>query len=316
METNPSKMVTTLKNMPDQQFKELVPQGVIGFPVTPFHVDYDLNIEGYRSNLEIMLQEPFTSFVAAGGTGEMYSLARDEYIRVVHAAVEVADGKVPVIAGVGYGSRIAVIMAREAAKAGVSAILILPPYYPNAAFEGLLAYCKTIGNATQLPLLIYTRDWVNLSADLAERLVDEVPTLAAWKDGQGDLRNYQMIKSRLGERLTWIGGVGDDHVSGYYGIGIRRYTSSISSVAPKLPILLHQAGVSRDEETLAELTDKHVLPLYNLRTRCKGYEVAAMKALLELRGMAGGPVRPPLVDIKASERDELQTILDGWKKFL
>lgn len=302
--------------MTEQPFNELVPEGVIGFPVTPFHADYALNIEGFRSNLEVMLQEPFTTFVAAGGTGEMYSLARDEYIAVVKAAVEVTDTKIPVIAGVGYGSRIAITMAREATKAGVSAILILPPYYPNAAFEGMLAYCKAIGNATQLPLLIYTRDWVNLSAGQAERLADEIPTLAAWKDGQGELRNYQRIKARLGERLTWIGGVGDDHVSGYYGIGIRRFTSSISSVAPKLPILLHEAGTSRDEETLAELTDRHVLPLYNLRTRCKGYEVSAMKALLDLRGMAGGPVRPPLVDLKPEERQELEPILEGWKEFL
>jgi len=302
--------------MTEQPFNELVPEGVIGFPITPFHADHALNIEGFRSNLEVMLQEPFTTFVAAGGTGEMYSLARDEYIAVVKAAVEVTDAKIPVIAGVGYGSRIAVTMTREATKAGVSAILILPPYYPNAAFEGMLAYCKAIGNATQLPLLIYTRDWVNLSAEQAERLADEVPTLAAWKDGQGELRNYQRIKARLGERLTWIGGVGDDHVSGYYGIGIRRFTSSISSVAPKLPILLHEAGASRDEETLAELTDRHVLPLYNLRTRCKGYEVSAMKALLDLRGMAGGPVRPPLVDLKPEEREELEPILDGWKEFL
>ena len=302
--------------MTEQPVNELIPEGVIGFPITPFHADHALNIKGFRSNLEFMLQEPFTTFVAAGGTGEMYSLARDEYIAVVKAAVEVTGAKIPVIAGVGYGTRIAVTMTREATKAGVSAILILPPYYPNAAFEGMLAYCKAIGNATQLPLLIYTRDWVNLSADQAERLADEVPTLAAWKDGQGELRNYQRIKARLGERLTWIGGVGDDHVSGYYGIGIRRFTSSISSVAPKLPILLHEAGASRDEETLAELTDRHVLPLYNLRTRCKGYEVSAMKALLDLRGMAGGPVRPPLVDLKPEEREELEPILDGWKEFL
>ena len=304
--------------MTEQTFSELVPEGVIGFPVTPFHGDYCLHLEGFRSNLEFMLEEPFTTFVAAGGTGEMYSLARDEYISVVKAAVEVAGGTVPVIAGVGYGSRIALNMATEAAKAGVSALLILPPYYPNAAFEGLLAYCKAIGNATVLPLLIYTRDWVNLNPEQAEHLADEVPTLAAWKDGQGDLRNYQRIRARLGDRLTWVGGVGDDLVGGYYGIGIRRFTSSISAVAPKLSILLHEAGASRDESTLNELTDRHVLPLYELRTRTKGYEVSAMKALLDLRGMAGGPVRPPLLDLKTEERHELQAILDGWAeaKFL
>ena len=165
-------------------------------------------------------------------------------------------------------------------------------------------------------MLIYTRDWLNLSAEQAENLAEKVPTLVGWKDGQGELRNFQRIRSQLGERFTWIGGVGDDHVSGYYGIGVRRYTSSISAVAPKLSILLHEVGAARDEVTLAAVTDKHVLPLYNLRTRCKGYEVSAMKTLLELRGLAGGPVRPPLIDVKTEEHAELQAILDGWKEFL
>lgn len=300
--------------MSDQSFSELVPEGVIGFPVTPFHGDYSLHLEGFCSNLEMMLEEPFSTFVAAGGTGEMYSLARDEYISVVNAAVEVSADRFPVIAGVGYGSRIAVNMATEAAKAGVSALLVLPPYYPNASFEGMLAYFKTIGNATTLPLLIYTRDWVKLTPIQAEQLAEEVPTLAAWKDGQGDLRNYQRIRARLGDRFTWIGGVGDDLVGGYYGIGIRRYTSSISAVAPKLSVLLHEAGVACDESSLMQLTNQHVLPLYNLRTRRKGYEVSAMKALLDLRDMCGGPVRPPLVDLSSEDHEELQPILDGWSK--
>ena len=302
--------------MSDQPFSELIPEGVVGFPVTPFHADYALNLEGFKKNLEVILQEPFTTFVAAGGTGEMYSLDREEYVSVVQSAVNVTEGRMPVIAGVGYGSRIAVSMATEAAKAGASALLILPPYYPSPAFEGLAAYCKAIGNATSLPMLIYTRDWLNLSAEQAENLAEKVPTLVGWKDGQGELRNFQRIRSRLGERFTWIGGVGDDHVSGYYGIGVRRYTSSISSVAPKLSILLHEVAAARDEGTLAAVTDKHVLPLYNLRTRCKGYEVSAMKTLLELRGLAGGPVRPPLIDVKTEEHSELQAILDGWKEFL
>ena len=135
--------------MSDQPFSELIPEGVIGFPVTPFHADYALNLEGFKKNLEVILQEPFTTFVAAGGTGEMYSLDREEYVAVVQSAVNVTEGRMPVIAGVGYGSRIAVSMATEAAKAGAAALLILPPYYPNPAFEGLAAYCKAIGNATK-----------------------------------------------------------------------------------------------------------------------------------------------------------------------
>ena len=196
-------------------------------------------------------------------------------------------------------------MAAEAEKLGASALLILPPYYQNACFDGLLSYLKGIGQATSLPLILYTRDWFNLNPEEAQRVADEVPNLWGWKDGQGELRSLQRIRSRLGERFTWIGGVGDDHVSGYYGIGIRRFTSSISCVAPKLSIALHNAGASREEAELAELTDRFVLPLYNLRTRRKGYEVSAMKALLELRGYAGGPSRPPLVDVNETEREEL-----------
>ena len=147
-------------------------------------------------------------------------------------------------------------------------------------------------------------------------MAEEVPTLRGWKDGQGELRALQKIRTRVGDRFTWIGGVGDDHVSGYYGIGFRRFTSSISCVAPKLSIALHTAALSREDAELAELTDRFVLPLYNLRTRRKGYEVSAMKALLELHGFAGGPCRPPLVEVNGAEREELREILSSWKEFL
>jgi 5-dehydro-4-deoxyglucarate dehydratase len=163
---------------------------------------------------------------------------------------------------------------------------------------------------------LYTRDWLQFSPEEAERLADEIPSLRGWKDGQGSLGALQRIRARLGDRFTWIGGVGDDHVSGYYGIGFRRFTSSISSVAPKLSLALHEVALAREDAELAELTDRFVLPLYNLRARRKGYEVSAMKALLELRGFAGGPSRPPLVDVNEQEREELREILSSWGDFL
>jgi 5-dehydro-4-deoxyglucarate dehydratase len=302
--------------MSEKSMDELFPPGVIGFPVTPFNHDHSLDLSGFARNLEIILSNPFTAFVAAGGTGELYSLARDEYLSVIRSAVEETDGTMPIIAGVGYGSHIAQIMASEAEKIGASAILVLPPYYSNACFDGVLAYLQGIGRATSLPLILYTRDWLQINPEEAERLADEVPTLQGWKDGQGELRALQRIRARVGDRFTWIGGVGDDHVSGYYGIGLRRFTSSISCVAPKLSLALHKVATAREDAELAELTDRFVLPLYNLRTRRKGYEVSSMKALLELRGLAGGPCRPPLVDVNETEREELRQILSSWKEFL
>ena len=90
--------------------------------------------------------------------------------------------------------------------------------------------------------------------------------------------------------------------------------SSISAVAPKLSIRLHELGAAGDVAALNQLVNDHVVPLYALRTKRKGYEVSAMKAILDMLGLKGGPVRPPLVDVTGAERDELKAILDGWRR--
>ena len=103
-------------------------------------------------------------------------------------------------------------------------------------------------------------------------------------------------------------------VPGYYGIGVRTYTSSISAVAPKLSIKLHELGAAQANDELNELITKHVVPLYALRTKRKGYEVSAMKTMLNILGLSGGAVRPPLVEVNEAEQSELQSILDGWRE--
>jgi 5-dehydro-4-deoxyglucarate dehydratase len=290
--------------------------GVIAFPVTPFAPDLSLDLAGLRRNLQSLLRYPIAAVVAAGGTGEMYSLSPAEHRLVIQATVDEVQGKVPVISGVGINPPIAVQMAQHSADLGADAILALPPYYPNADEEGLAAYYAAIGKATPLPLLVYSRDWVNPSPAWVEKLAASVPTLSAWKDGQGDIRRYQQIINRVGDRLHWIGGVGDDCVPGYYSIGIRAYTSSIATVAPKLSLKLHEAAAAGDRSELDCLMRQCVIPLYSLRARRKGYEVTVMKEMMNRTGQAGGPVRPPLPGLRAEDSAEVDTILKAWKPFL
>ena len=289
--------------------------GVIAFPVTPFKEDLSLDLAGLHRNLTKLVEHPISAVVAAGGTGEMYSLTPAEHARVVKITVETIAGRAPVIAGVGFGQQLAVEMAQAAAESGADGILALPPYYPQADDDGMLAYYRAIGEATRLGLLIYSRDWVNCGAAMVERLTS-IPTLIAWKDGQGDIRRYQMIINRVGGRLCWIGGAGDDTVPGYYSIGIRAYTSSIATVAPRLSLKLHELAASHRNDELMALMHSAVIPLYSLRARRKGYEVAAMKAMMDMARLSGGPVRPPLVDVRPEEKQELRAILDTWQPFL
>lgn len=289
--------------------------GVIAFPVTPFKKDLTLDLAGLRGNLTRLIEHPVCAVVAAGGTGEMYSLTPAEHLRVIKTTVETVGGKAPVIAGVGFNQGLAIEMAQAAQSAGADGILALPPYYPQADDEGMLAYYSAIGRATPLGMLIYSRDWVNFSPAMVERLT-EIPTLIAWKDGQGDVRRLQTLINRLGDRLYWIGGAGDDAVPAYYSIGIRTYTSSIATVAPRLSLELHELAASSRSDELMELMQGCVIPLYTLRARRKGYEVSAMKALMDMVGLSGGLVRPPLVEVRPEERDELRSLLDAWQAFL
>jgi dihydrodipicolinate synthase/N-acetylneuraminate lyase len=121
---------------------------------------------------------------------------------------------------------------------------------------------------------------------------------------------------RVGDRLYWIGGAGDAWVPAYYKIGIRTYTSSIATVAPKLSLRLHEFASAGDSPALTDLMNEYVNPLYAIRARRKGYEVSVMKEMMNLIGLAAGPVRPPLANVRPGEIAEIRTILEKWKPFL
>jgi 5-dehydro-4-deoxyglucarate dehydratase len=290
--------------------------GVVGFPVTPFQPDHSLDLEGLRALVRWMVQHPFCSLVAAGGTGEYYSLTVEEHRQVVEAAVQETAGKMPVIVGVGIHPHIAIEQAKNAAAAGADALLLMPPYYTNAHDDGLLEYYAAIAGATPLACLIYSRDWVNLSSAMVERLANRIPNLVALKDGQADARVLQRIMNRLGDRLVWIGGAGDDMVPSYYALGIRCYTSSISNIAPRLSLQLHDRAAALDSASVLRLMTNYVMPLYNMRARKRGYEVSMMKKAMEILGMPAGPVRPPLPNIRPEEETELRGLMDRYKPVL
>ena len=289
--------------------------GVIAFPITPFKEDLSLDLPALHQNLTSLLNYQISAIVAAGGTGEMYSLTPAEYTRVIELTALAVEDRVPVIAGVGFGQRLAIEMAQTAEKAGADGVLVFPPYYPQAEDDGLFEYYRAIGASTRLGMLIYSRDWAKFSPAMVEKLAS-IPTLIGWKDGQGDIRHLQSIMNRVGDRLHWIGGAGDDMVAAYYSIGIRTFSSSIATVAPQLSLKLHELADAGDREALTELLNECVIPLYALRARRKGYEVSAMKAMMDMVGLNGGPVRPPLVNVTPAEEDELRTILSTWEKFL
>jgi 5-dehydro-4-deoxyglucarate dehydratase len=293
--------------------------GVVAFPVTPFARDLSVDLGALRQNVRMMAAHPLAAIVAPSGTGEVYSLTAEEHGRIVRAAVEEANaargagGPIPVIAGVAFNGPSAAAAATAAATGGASGILAFPPYYPLADDDGLLDHYRALADATPLGLLVYSRDWYHPGPAFVERLAAALPTFIAWKEGQGDIRRLQILRAHLGDRLHWIGGAGDDLVPAYYSIGLRAFTSSISNISPSLALQLHESASAGDSATLLRLMSEFVVPLYALRTRRRGYEVTIMKELMNLLGMPGGVVRPPLPRLTDSDLHVLRALVPAWK---
>jgi 5-dehydro-4-deoxyglucarate dehydratase len=295
----------------------LVPllRGVLAFPITPFGADGGLDLDGVLRNARWLAASGVDGLVAPSGTGELYSLTPDECAAIIEATVEAADGRVPTIAGVGFGPRVGADLARRAEAAGAQGILILPPYYAHPDPEGLVRYYREIAEATSLAVAVYARDGVTLTPAQLERMAREIPNFIAFKDGRGDVRLFQRLREhvteRLGaERLAWIAGAGDDMVGSYFAAGAEGFTSSLACYWPEASIELLRLARAADFSALARFHERAVRPFYELRQRRRGFEVAVMKAAMELLGHPAGPVRPPLGDLSAEERAELRVILE------
>lgn len=290
-------------------------RGVFGFPITPLHPDFSLNLAALEKNVDEMTQHPYCAIVAAGGTGEIYSLTPEEAEQVVATAVRATRRRMPVVAGVGYNAVIGADMARRMERAGADALLVMPPYYINPPEAGWIDYYRAIANSTGLPLALYSRDWAAFSPDQVARLAEAVPSLQIWKDGQGNIRMFQRIMAKLGDRLAWVGGLGDDCAGGYWSIGVQAYTSSISNVSHKIPLAIASAGQQQDFSRLNQILLDYVHPLYALRDKLRGYEVAVMKEMMELMGITAGPPRPPLCAVRQEHRSELARLAELYRAF-
>ena len=300
--------------------------GVVGFPITPFKKDsLEVDYAALERNVAYMARFGFCSMVAAGGTGELYSLTVEEAVEVVRVTKKVCGDRIPVIGGVGLNTPIATAMARGMEQAGADGLLVLPPAYLNAPQQGLFDYYAAVGRASGLPLAIYSRDWAVFTPEMVAKLAEQVPTLDIWKDGQGNGRVYQRIMAHVGDRLAWVGGLGDDCLPTYLACRVQAFTSSISNTCPELAVRLAELGGliknpagEPDLKAITDLMNALVHPLYALREKVKGYEVSVMKYMMDLLGgeLYGGPVRPPLENTRPEHQAEVTRLTElyrNWK---
>src|SRR5579872_1935362 len=140
------------------QLKAVMSDGLLSFPLTDFDAHGDFNARGYAARLEWLAPYGATALFAAGGTGEFFSLTKSDYTNVVRTATETCRGKVPILAGAGGPTRVAIDYAQEAERLGASGVLLMPHYLTEASQEGIAAHveqvCKAVKN---IGVIVYNR---------------------------------------------------------------------------------------------------------------------------------------------------------------
>lgn len=286
--------------------------GLLTFPITQFDANNGFDEKSFREHCAWLLGYDVAALFAAGGTGEFFSLTPGEVEAVVRASVAETAGRVPVIAGCGYGTAIAVEIARAAERAGADGLLLLPPYLTEAGQEGLTAHVEAVCRSVGIGVIVYNRANAVLGPDALATLCERCPNLVGFKDGVGDLELMARVASRIGDRLTYVGGLptAETFALPYLEMGVTTYSSAIFNFMPEWALFFYKAVRARDRETVATELREFVLPYIALRDRGRGYAVSIVKAGVDAVGRRGGPVRTPLTDLTQAERAELKTLIE------
>jgi 5-dehydro-4-deoxyglucarate dehydratase len=297
--------------MSPKEMAQQIGSGLLSFPVTPFHADFSFNEARYRENLDWLCGYKVAGLFAAGGTGEFFSLTTAEVERVVSVAVAETRGRVPVLAGVGYGTATAKEMAAAAERAGADGILLLPPYLVFSEQQGLADHVEAVCAATKLGVIVYNRDNAMLNEATIEQLCERCPNLVGYKDGVGDIELMTRIYARMGDRLTYVGGLptAETFALPYLEMGVTTYSSAVFNFVPEFSVAFYAAVRRQDRDAVYAGLRSFILPLIAIRNRKKGYAVSMIKAGMRAVGRDSGPVRPPVTDLTEAEVEELKALI-------
>jgi 5-dehydro-4-deoxyglucarate dehydratase len=287
--------------------------GLLSFPVTHFSEDFEFQPKPYQEHVAWLLSHKPAGLFAAGGTGEFFSLTLSEFSSVMRAAVAQTAKQVPLVAGCGYGTAMAREFAQAAEEAGADGILLLPPYLVGAEQAGLAAHVEAVCTSTKLGVIMYNRDNAVLDDASLERLCHRCPNLVGFKDGVGDIERMTRIYARLGDRLTYIGGLptAETFALPYLELGVTTYSSAIFNFLPNFALEFYAAVRRRDHAAVFASLREFVLPYIQIRNRRKGYAVSIVKAGMKAVGRPAGPVRSPLADLTEAEYQELTQLIAG-----
>ena len=268
-------------------------QGSMVALVTPMHPDGTLDDEALTRLVAFHVEQGTDAIVAVGTTGESATLDHQEHAKVVQRVIELAAGRIPVIAGTGSNStREAIELTRHAGEVGADACLLVTPYYNKPPQEGLYQHFKAVAEAVDIPQILYNvpgRTAVDLLPETVERLA-QLPNIIGIKEATGDIERARDIMRRCGDDFEVYSG--DDATAMELILaGARGDISVTANVAPRDMHEMCAAALAGERDKAAAI-NKRLLPLHqNLFVEANPIPV---KWALHDMGMISSGIRLPL----------------------
>jgi 4-hydroxy-tetrahydrodipicolinate synthase len=288
-------------------------EGVLPAIITPFRRNsaMDVDLEGLRSNIEFLIDQGVHGIVPCGSTGESATLSFEEHDRVISETIDVVNGRVPVLAGTGSNNTAeAVSLTKTAKDLGADGVLIISPYYNKPNRSGLVKHYTALADL-DIPVVMYNvpgRTGQNLLPDMVIELASH-PNIVGIKEASGDINQVsRIIEGTLDEDFLVISG--DDNITlPLLALGGAGVISVAANVEPGRMVSLFEYFCEGDLEMALDI-HYELSPLF--RAMFIDTNPIPVKKAVELRGMAGGPVRLPLDELDARKTQSLKEVLDSY----
>lgn len=281
--------------------------GSIPALITPFRNGI-VDEQAFQALVQRQISEGSHALVPCGTTGESVTLSLKEHVRVVEMCVEVAAGKVPVIAGAGSNNTAhAVELAEHAKRVGADAVLVVAPYYNKPSQAGMLAHFKAINDAVDIPIYLYNvpgRTIVDISAETVGKAA-QLKNVVGIKDASGDLGRVAFHRSFAGETFVQLSG-DDANAIGFNAHGGRGCISVTANVAPKLCAQMQEATLHGAFDA-ARAIDGKLAPLHKALF-CEP-SPAPTKYACSLLGLCTDEVRLPIVTLSDAGKEQVRSAM-------
>ena len=276
--------------------------------VTPFYKNGNINFEKLESYIDFQIANSTDAIIVCGTTGEASTMTDDEHLECIKIAVSRTAGRVPVIAGTGSNdTRHGINLTKNAKALGVDATLQVTPYYNKATQKGLIEHFKAIGNAVDLPMILYSvpsRTGVTITPQTVYEL-SKYDFVAGIKEATGNISNVAEIAALCGTDFPIYSG-NDDQIIPILALGGKGVISVLSNVAPKeTHDIVHLYLDGHTKEALD--IQLKLIPLVKALF-CEVNPIP-VKAALNLLNMEAGPCRLPLTNLESKNISLLQNAL-------